>query len=186
MEHYNLLYVEEGPSGLYVLRTSEEDSLVQRLSTSPHQNIGDFYSNVPSEELADRISQILQKASLSMEIVVVNQGSFDESKADLQKEYIIKEKAGVRIYLPGAGGTNQHKQELYQDRSMDFLEALFSDEKEGSLQIEFKELVECFTEANVRLEELTREIKKGIKELTDELIVAEVLRRPKTGKQVLN
>ncbi len=184
MEHYNLLYVEEGSPGLYVLRTREENSLVQKLSELPHENIGDFYSNVPCEELANRVSQILHEASLARKIEVVDAHSFDENKIDDRKDYIIREKKGVRIYLSEA--CRRDRRELYEEFSAYFLEALFSNEKEGSIQIEFKELERYFTEAKVRIEDLYKEIEKGLKELKDEVIVAEVLTRPKRGKQVLN
>lgn len=184
MEHYNLLYAEGKSPGLYIARANEDDSLDQQLSTT-EEYIGDFYSNVPCEELADRIFQILGEASLTKGVVVTDSCSFN-GNYDPFIDYVIKENNRVRIYLPEAEGTNQNIKEAYQDFSAYFLEALFSDQKEGSIQREFRELEKFFTDAIVKIEELDKKIKESMRGLRDELLVAEALSRPRRGKQVLN
>ncbi len=147
MEHYNLILIDHGErAGLNILQSDAYVALVTENPDLMHENKGDFYSDVSVDQLAQRIYDALNKEfdgkKLNAQAKVVASADF-EPEDDSDIDYIVQEPQGVRLYDP-----NCHKEEVkgsersmvYEWISLCFVEDLFSQEKEGSLQREVKEM----------------------------------------------
>ncbi|MEK6900255.1 MAG: hypothetical protein AABX05_03970 [Nanoarchaeota archaeon] len=167
MQRYNLLLCEEGSlEGLCILKTEAYVARIQQEPGMPHENLGDFYSEVPCEELADKIYQLLQEADLRLvdNLVITDALSFEPDRCDNSKDYIVKEEHGTRLYvspddLQKFAEKGVIAERVYFLASEKFLPRLFSDYKEGSLQKKWKEVEDIF-KAYEALQKAGEEAKK--------------------------
>src|SRR3989338_6839168 len=169
MHHYDVLFVEKEFPGLHIITAESYQLLKQQQPQFPHQDWGDFYSEVALDALADKIYQSLQKAGAAEEARIVDVRLFDEKSRDLHKDYIIREKTGVRIYSPSIHQKDHslEPESVYALGSLYFLEDLFSSEKEGSLQREFKQLGILLDQASTALKKVPAEVENLTKEVDE-------------------
>ena len=159
MERYNLLIVEN--EGIRIIQTDAYVKLIQANPSLIHQNQGDFYSEVPVSDLADAVYRSLDREVMgekgNQDLVIVE--SLDHNSLDEEKEYLVKEEEGIRIYCPSLHTEDARlASEEYCMGSMMFIEDLFSDKQKGTLQY--------------AVEAAEKDIKQGLKEvqaLTDML-----------------
>jgi|SRR3989338_8610968 len=143
MEHYNLLFVEEESPGLKIIQTEAYRSLIKQNPGLIHQNLGDFYSDVPIDGLAEAVFRLLDVEfmgkKLNQDFLVVDLKTFDPKIAQMEREYIIREDDGLRLYVPTfhtAEETNAVQK--YTAFGAIFMQYLFSDKQYGSLQASLK------------------------------------------------
>ncbi|MFT4261688.1 MAG: hypothetical protein ACMXX9_04625 [Candidatus Woesearchaeota archaeon] len=116
-----------------------------------HDNWGDFYSDHKVEELSDVIYRSLNKHTdeeySTNDLLIVNASDFKLQQPDIDKDYIIKENNGVRLFLPAAHDNPPYSlQEVYGFLSLFFVEDLFSDKKKGTFQKECEEFIYKFNQ----------------------------------------
>jgi len=163
---YNALFIEKEFSGLHIL-TADSYALMQEQAPSfPHQNWEDFYSEVPCNDLADKVYQLLDKEGLAGDTVIVPSRLFDEKRLDPSKDYIIKENTGVRIYFPTAHkDPTINPEAVYVLESLCLWEGLFSTRKEGSFQRDYKENVRKLEAGFKELETASKRLEKATESL---------------------
>ncbi len=175
---YNVLFIEQESPGLYIITADSCDSIIQQKQGIILENYGDFYSEVQCKDLDNRIYQLLEKAEAAENIKIIAANLFEEKNVDFNLDYIIKSDTGVRLYSPGVHQKDYSlgAEAAYFVISMFFLEDLFSSEKEGSLQREFKQFESLLEKASAALkkaaveaEELTKDFDKAYKIFDDAL-----------------
>ncbi|MDO8511535.1 MAG: hypothetical protein Q7S55_05215 [Nanoarchaeota archaeon] len=184
---YNTLFIGKEFPGLHIL-TADSYTLMQEQAPSfPHQNWGDFYSEVPCDDLADKVYQLLDKGGLAEDTVIVPSRLFDEKRSDLSKDYIIKENTGVRIYSPTA-----HKdpaidpEAVYALGSLCLWDGLFSTRKEGNFQRDYKENVHKLEAGLKELETASKRLEKAAESLKETLeALNRKLDRINKGEEIL-
>src|SRR3989344_2826148 len=102
LHRYNALFIEKEFPGLHIITADSYTMIQEQAPSFPHKNWGDFYSEVPCDDLADKIYQLLGENSLAEDTVIVPSHLFDEQNVDLSKDYIIKKNTGVSLYSPMA------------------------------------------------------------------------------------
>ncbi|HLD40129.1 MAG TPA: hypothetical protein VJB13_03240 [Candidatus Nanoarchaeia archaeon] len=157
MHQYQVLLIEKEFPGLHILTTESYASLKQQQPPFPHEDWGDFYSEVGLDSLADTIYQSLQNNGVAEDARIISVRSFDEKNCDPDKDYIIKEVTGVRIYSPSIHSAIPQDEIIFLEPevvyflvSTCFLEDLFSPQQEGSLQREFKQLERVLNRASTK------------------------------------
>ncbi len=167
---YNALFIEKEFSGLHILTADSYTLMLNQAPDFPHNNWGDFYSEVPCGDLADKVYQLLAKESSAGDIVILPSHLFDEKKFDPSKDYIIKRNNGARIYSPKA---HQNlilgPEAVYMLGCSGLWEGLFSTSKEGSLQIDYKENVQKLEEVFKELEAASQKLQQASESLIKRL-----------------
>ena len=142
MEHYNMLIIEEESPGLRVIQTNAYQYIISNNPGLIHENCGDFYSKVHVDELAEAIYRALDKdfmgSKLNKDLIVVDASEFNQEVVEMEKDYIIRELKGVRIYSPKLHTSEAENVNLaYSFLGVMALENLFSDGPGpyGSLQL---------------------------------------------------
>ena len=142
MEHYNMLIIEEESPGLRVIQTNAYQYIISNNPGLIHENCGDFYSKVHVDELAEAIYRALDKdfmgSKLNKDLIVVDALTFNPEVVEMEKDYIIRELKGVRIYSPKLHTSEAENVNLaYSFFGVMALENLFSDGSGpyGSLQL---------------------------------------------------
>ena len=166
MERYNLLVVEGDVPGLKIMRTDTYMSLVAQDPGLIHKNFGDFYSDVPCADLADRVYQALGQEGAERRLneltVIVDAASFDQSACDHEKEYLVREENGVWFYSPGLHQENPlGASQVYTSAALRIIEYLITDKQEGSLQRSIKELEARLKSMDEEAELLAAELESG-------------------------
>lgn len=139
MEQYNLLIIEQDSPGLRIIQTQAYKNLITTNPRLVHKNAGDFYSNIPVADLSDIVCKTFEQElfgkKLNENMVVVDAATFNQQETDTKKDYLIREIDGIRLYSPQFHTTNAgNVSELYSFIGLLFIEKLFAEEQEGSLQ----------------------------------------------------
>ena len=126
MEEYNLLFLEK-TRGIAVLESSAYKGIISNRPTFPHEDLGNFYSEVARRDLTPRVHRILEeitrekfmttddfvgdtvwnllaeiaRRSLGKQREIV-QAPFVPPGQNVNVDYIINYSQGLRIYCPGA------------------------------------------------------------------------------------
>ncbi len=135
---YNVLFFDK--EGLRILTSEAYQRLIQQTPSLMHENLGDFYSEVPCDSLSDKIYNLLDNqdfmgSKMSEDLIIIESSSFDQDYCDIEKDYLIKEREGIRLYYPGLHLKHNTKTiQLIYSICITALEGLFSNEKEGTLQ----------------------------------------------------
>lgn len=156
MERYNLLLIVEKiffsdinknvyktleTPGLRVIQTKEYLNIIGKNPGLLHENLGDFYSKVPVDELAEAVYKALDKDflgnKLNKNLIIVDASEFNPAVAEIKKYYLIREDHGIGFYLterqtPGSTIINHQRYCTYGAMAVEYL---FSDEQKGSLQV---------------------------------------------------
>ncbi|MFA6460796.1 MAG: hypothetical protein WCV90_00885 [Candidatus Woesearchaeota archaeon] len=150
MERYNLIILEGDAPGINIIRTPVYQGLVDFNPGLIHENCGDFYSEVSLEGLADAVYRSLDQEVLgekmNADVVIVDSATFTSASfsVDPDKDYLIKESAGVRIYSPSLHQPDAKHvaREAYALYALGAVEGLLSETKKGSLQVSLDDLGE--------------------------------------------
>lgn len=145
MEQYNMLIVETEMPGLRIIQTDAYKKLIGNNPGLIHENLGDFYSKTPVHGLSDVVYGALDieimGRRLNQNMIVVDASQFNPSNIDAKKDYLIRESDGVRLYDPALHTQDTTNVSLaYGLFGAMFVDSLFSNEKEGSLQKSFEDL----------------------------------------------
>lgn len=155
MEHYNLLLILEKiffsginknvyktleTPGLRVIQTEEYLNIIGKNPGLLHENLGDFYSKVPVDELAEAVYKAFDReldGKLNKNLIIVDASEFNPAVAEIKKDYLIREDHGIGFYLtkhqtPGSTIINHQRYCTYGAMAVEYL---FSDEQNGSLQV---------------------------------------------------
>lgn len=168
MERYNVLYMEDEFPGLSIIQTGAYVGLIQARPGLKHQNWGDFYSSISLENFAEATYNALENSlfsvsgkKLNSDLVIIESSVFNNTNADVSKDYLIKEASGIRLYSPSLHLENakyEFIEAMYGIVAIGFLEELFCDDLEGSIQAECKESVKSINEIleQINLEKLKK------------------------------
>ena len=135
MERYNLLVSKVIEPGLIVLPT---DSYVRKISTDPgfpHDNLGDFFSEVRLDGLAVRIQKEFLKERPPTAVKIVKKFEFNEITSDPSFIYLITGDDALRIFygLNHMFGLDE-SHVVYGMFAVGFLPAIAAESPRGSFQ----------------------------------------------------
>jgi len=131
------VYIKDESFGIRIMHTEAYKAFIRKNVVPMHQNLGDFYSEVPVEGLAEAICKILGTNAgghkLDQEVIVVDRSKFSSGEIEFGKDYLIREADGLRYYVPDfhSPWENNAKQSYILSVSI-FIPALFSNPNRGS------------------------------------------------------
>lgn len=139
-----MLIVENESPGLRIIQTDAYKRLINNNPGLIHENMGDFYSEIPVNNLADVVYNALDEdfmgKKLNKDAVIVDASEFDPTVTET-KDYIIRESDGIRIYSPELHTPDATNINLaYGLFGVMFVEKIVSKEQQGSLQKELGDL----------------------------------------------
>ena len=142
-----MLIVEEEYPGLRVIQTEAYGSLIRNNPGLIHENCGDFYSKVRVEGLPEAVIGALDKEfmgkKLNQDLVIVDASTFNPKVADMEKDYLIREVDGVRVYSPKLHTLDaMNVSQTYGLFGVMAVEDLFAGEQQGTLQVSLGKLEE--------------------------------------------
>ncbi len=148
MEHYNAVYFPEKEPGLRIIQSYAYIGMVSDNPGMLHTNHGDFYSDVPVGGLSDVIIRELEAEvfgeKMNSDLVAILSANFNPLDIDEEKDYLISEPWGIRLYAPSTFKDNPFSaEEIYTFVALMFIEKLFSKEKKGSLQLSLEKSFEA-------------------------------------------
>jgi len=149
MERYSMLIAEEESPGLRIIQTEAYRDLIGRNPGLIHENCGDFYSDIPVNELSEAVYKALDRefigTKLNRDIVIVDASTFNPDVAEMEKNYLVREVDGIRIYAPKLHIPEaEYVSQSYGLFGLMFIGDLFFNERQGSLQVSLRKLEERF------------------------------------------
>ncbi len=140
-----MLIVENESPGLRIIQTDAYKRLIDNNPGFIHENMGDFYSEVPVNNLADAVNNTLEMEyrgkKLNQNLVTVDASRFDPLTHPEAKNYLIKEIDGIRFYFPPLHTSDARFVSLtYGLIGVMVVEKIVSKEKQGSLQEQLRDL----------------------------------------------
>ncbi len=170
MRQYNVIYTECNEPGLHIMETDSYVKMVQEDPGRMHENWGDFYTDVPKGQLADRIFWDLYDnlEILVEDAVVVDGKDFDYDTCDSKNDYIINYKNKIVLYSPEA-----HGDWIGQFGYMLVLECMnetvISQNKKGSIAEHFDEEEETLVEQVKEIKTMGQKLSYAFEKLEEEV-----------------
>jgi len=142
-----MLIVEDESPGLRVIQTEAYRNLIEKSPGLIHENCGDFYSKVHVDRLPEAVSKALDKnfmgPKLNQDLVIVDASTFNPEFAEIEKDYLVREVDGIRIYSPKLHTPEAtNVSQTYSLFGIIAVEDLFADGPKGTLQVSLENFFE--------------------------------------------